>query len=72
MIPVLEWRLEGGVLSYRWQNVVHGFHMPLDVAIGAGPAFRLHPTERWQALQVGTSGSLEVDRGFYVEVREVE
>lgn len=72
MIPVLEWRLSGGVLSYRWQSVVHGFDMPVDVAVGGGPVFRLHPTARWQVLGIGGKGDLVVDRGFFVEAREVE
>ncbi len=72
-VPVLEWRLGDGVLSYRWQNVVHGFTMPVDVSLGSAPPMRLHPTERWQTTAVGGSAgtSLTVDRGFYVESRRV-
>ncbi len=72
MLPVLEWHLESGVLGYRWQNVVHGFAMPVRVSVGDGGAFWLHPTELWQVLDVGAAGALEVDRGFYVEAREIE
>ena len=72
MVPALEWRLSGGLLSYRWQHVVHGFSMPVDVSLGAGGAMRLQPTELWQVMETGATADLAVDPGFYVESRKVE
>jgi hypothetical protein len=73
MVPVLEWRLENGVLGYRWQNVVHGFAMPVRVSLEPGASRWIRPTERWQALEAGDGGAtFEVDPGFFVETREVE
>jgi aminopeptidase N len=71
MVPVLEWRLENGFLGYRWQNVVHGFAMPVRVSLEPGASRWIRPTERWQVLEA-VEGPFEVDPGYFVETREVE
>ena len=70
-IPELEYKVEGGVLSYRWANVVSGFDMPLRVNVpGLGDRV-LHPSEAWQALPVPSpdAADIEVDENFYVTAR---
>jgi len=71
-IPVLEYRLEDGTLSYRWINVVYGFAMPVRVTVEPDAYEWIHPTERWQTRRVTLASSREfhVDRNFYVEARE--
>lgn len=71
-VPLLEWRLDGNELSYRWTDVVEGFAMPVDVRTPAGATLRLRPTETWRTVSVapGTSG-IVVDPDFYVRAREV-
>ncbi|MGD8281443.1 MAG: M1 family metallopeptidase, partial [Gemmatimonadota bacterium] len=44
MIPTLEYRLEDGVLSFRWTEVVPGFAMPVRAALGRGVLEWIHPT----------------------------
>jgi aminopeptidase N len=63
-VPVLEYRASngGGALSYRWQNVVPGFAMPVR-ANGVW----LKPTTQWKSGLKGDS--LTVDRNFYVEAK---
>ncbi|MEJ2203490.1 MAG: M1 family metallopeptidase [Gemmatimonadota bacterium] len=72
-VPVLEYRLEAGTLSYRWTNVVYGFDMPVRVTVEPDRYGWIHPTEGWQTLAVGLASAEEfrVDRNFYVEAREV-
>jgi aminopeptidase N len=72
-IPVLEYRIEGDTLSYRWADVVPDFDMPVEVTV-AGDAMRIEPTEEWGVLKLGTAGpaALEVDPDYYVIAREVE
>jgi aminopeptidase N len=67
-IPVLEWRVNGTTLSYRWTDVVPGFDMPVRVAIG-GESRLLRPTEAWQTTTVPAGATLTVDRNFYVKTR---
>ncbi|HEY6826501.1 MAG TPA: M1 family metallopeptidase [Gemmatimonadaceae bacterium] len=62
MVPVLEYRAVNGALSYRWQNVVPGFAMPVR-ANGAW----LKPTTEWKSGLKGDS--LTVDKNFYVEAK---
>jgi aminopeptidase N len=69
MIPVLEWYAEDGVLGYRWQNVVHGFEMPVLVDVGGQDRW-LSPTTSWQLLDAVGEESVDVDPGFYIDVRE--
>jgi len=73
-IPLLEWSIENGLLSYRWQNVVHGFDMPIKVYLGTNEEIWLHPTEQWQVLksEAGDAAEFGVDPGFYVRTQRVE
>ena len=68
-VPVLEYRLAGGSLRYRWTNVVAGFAMPVEVTLG-GAAAVLTPTSAWQEMPTGAS-QLAVDPDYYVEARQV-
>ncbi len=63
-IPVLEYKNDNGMLSYRWNNVVHGFAMPVK-ANGTW----ITPTEEWKS---GLKGNvLDVPADFYIEVKKV-
>jgi aminopeptidase N len=73
-VPVLEYRLDGSSLTYRWADVVPGFAMPLDVVTGAQRSQRLTPTESWQTttLALERPDAFHVDEDFYVDSRLVE
>lgn len=64
-IPVLAYKLkekkEGYQISYRWENVVDDFDMPIRV-VEANNILKLTPTTRWQKVMV-EKGSPE---DFYV------
>jgi aminopeptidase N len=66
-IPVLEYRVNGTQLSYRWTDVVPGFAMPVRVSVGSDSRL-LRPTEAWQETTIPAGASLTVDRNFYVTV----
>ncbi len=66
-IPVFEYRIQGGRLSYHWANVVPGFDMPVRVNIRGLGTQVLHPAEAWQQLALTSQGAeLSVDENFYV------
>ncbi|HEX8726071.1 MAG TPA: M1 family metallopeptidase [Gemmatimonadaceae bacterium] len=73
MVPELEYRLQSGVLSYRWAHVVPGFDMPVRVTVAPGQYAFIHPTERWQTLKSALTAASEfhVDENFYVTARDV-
>lgn len=69
MVPVLAYSIDGGQLRYRWENVVSGFDMPVEVFIGDEHR-RLSPTEAWQSASVPSGvEAVEVDADYYVELR---
>jgi hypothetical protein len=76
-IPLLEYRVDDGKLSYRWANVVTGFDMPVDVAFPDAPAEfrRIRPTARWTSMPAASmrvADKLVVSADFYVESRKVD
>jgi aminopeptidase N len=69
-IPVLEYRVKGATVSYRWADVVPGFAMPVRATIGSESRL-LRPTEAWQSVTAPAGATLAVDRNFYVVAKSV-
>jgi aminopeptidase N len=72
-IPVLEYRIEGSRLGYRWSSVVPGFDMPVGVESSGGKYRVIHPTEQWQTakLKLAKPADFKVDPDYYVVAKEV-
>lgn len=74
-IPVLQYKVNGRELSYRWSNCVPGFAMPVKVAIGDSnyrfiyPVSNTFKTEKLKTTVNNTT--LKADRNFYVEVKKL-
>ncbi len=70
-IPVLEYKIKGKKLTYRWTNVVDGFDMPVKVNF-YGQQW-LQPTTEWKSFKTKDKGTatFSVDRNFYVKTQEV-
>ena len=68
-VPVLEVRVDGDTLWYRWADVVPGFDMPVAVTLSDAGYSTIHPTEAWQttAIDLGDPSSFRVDPDYYVE-----
>ena len=67
-IPVLEYKIENGMLSYRWSNCVKGFDLPLK--INCNGEQWLKPTEEWQHWKMPDGiHDFTVDRNFYVDIK---
>jgi len=67
-IPRFQYRIQGDKLTYRFKNVVEGFHIPLRVFIDDKEQW-IHPNEQWQELSTGSDiQSVLVDPNFYVRV----
>ena len=65
-IPIFSYNLKGGELSYRWENVVVGFEMPVKIYVD-GKELNLKPTERWQQVEVSQKNAkIRVDENYYV------
>lgn len=70
-IPVLEYRMKGNTVEYRWNHVVKGFNMPVKVQIGTQKAQFLNATTEWQTVKSKGAKVLSVDPNFYVESKEL-
>ena len=77
-IPVLEYKVDGGQLSFRWANAIPGFDMPVDVAFPDAPATfrRIRPTASWTSMPLPAASMTGADKlvvkpDYYVETRNV-
>ena len=71
MIPVLEYKISGENMSYRWANCVKGFDMPVKIA---GTAEWLKPGEEWKNVTLSAdirNNGLKIDRSFYITLKKV-
>ncbi|MGN6435592.1 MAG: M1 family metallopeptidase [Agriterribacter sp.] len=71
-IPVLEYKIKGNKLQYRWNNCVKGFDMPVKALYGG--EYWLHPTTQWKTLKLNQTADptiFSVDRNFYVQSKKL-
>jgi aminopeptidase N len=65
-IPVFEYSVKGNVLSFRWNNCVPGFSMPLKIYI-SGKEQVVKPTPFMNTLQLDVENAvIKVEPGYYV------
>ncbi len=71
-IPVLEYKIEGYKLSYRYDSCVAGFNMPLKIHFKTDQWIK--PTEKWQTMEMYPEGdtNFAIDKNFYIKARKVE
>jgi len=66
-IPLLEYKVENGQLSYRWSNVVDNFSIPVKVSVNSKEQW-IKPTKNWGEFKLDTKvTSFSVDQNFYVD-----
>ena len=66
MIPVLEYKIDGTNLEYRYTKVVDGFKMPIRFFIDKKAQW-LIPSAAWQTEKLeGDVTTLEIDPNFYI------
>jgi len=71
-IPVLEYKIDGYKLLYRYTNCVKGFNMPLKIKFKTEQWIK--PTEQWKTLDLYPEGdnSFSVDPNFYIKTKKAE
>lgn len=69
-VPVLEYKIEGDEIIYRWTNVVDKFDMPVKLE---NSNVWLFPTSEWKSkiLVPNLINNFKIDRNFYIEVLKV-
>jgi len=68
-IPVFEYKLNDGLLEYKWTNVVDGFKMPIELFVG-DEKIRLNPTQEIKSINI-KSEKIRLDKNYYVNINKV-
>ncbi|SHG89282.1 M1 family metallopeptidase [Pedobacter caeni] len=75
MVPVLEYKIGAGKLSYRWTACVKDFDMPLKVTLKNKGFETIHPGTHWKSEPVSkeiTRDNFQADPNFYVKTKNVQ
>jgi aminopeptidase N len=70
-IPVLEYKIAGNKLMYRWANVVAGFEMPVKMLSGSW----ITPSTSWKNMGITNKlkkDGLQIESNFYITVKKVK
>lgn len=72
-IPALEYRIDGGTLSYRWADAVPGFSLPIPVTLADSAWTTIRPTAEWQtaAIRLSKPDEFRADPNYYIVTRKV-
>jgi aminopeptidase N len=77
MIPVLQYKIEGNKISFRYDSAVAGFNLPLKISFGKEDKTEqwIKPTTTWQTLSLADwydKKTFIVNPNFYVKARKLE
>ena len=69
-IPVLEYKIEKNILSFRWSNCIDNFNMPVRLA---NSNEWLAPTTNWKQMKLAqdVKDTLMIDKNFYITVQKI-
>ncbi|WP_047245051.1 M1 family metallopeptidase [Maribacter thermophilus] len=69
-VPLLSYKVEGNTLTYRYENTVEEFEMPVRIFI-EGKAIWITPKKDWQNLsEKGDLNTLKIDPNFYIDTKK--
>ena len=69
-VPVFEYEITNGQLKYRWNNVIDGFDMPVEVIID-GENKVLNPTTEFKNIPIKNL-YINVDNNYYVYTKDLK
>ena len=72
-IPVLEYKINNGLLSYRWVSDVKEFDMPVRVTLKEGAYSLIKPTNNWKTIKLGSTinaDNFKNDPLFYISIKK--
>lgn len=64
-VPLLEYKVEDGKVSYRWTDCVKGFDLRLRLK---DKGLWIQPTTEWKSMNL-PAGGFEVDKNFYIRTK---
>ena len=69
-IPEFEYEISNGELKYRWNNVIEGFEMPIEVIIDGENKF-LHPNEEFKSTPINNL-YINIDNDYYITKKDLK
>ena len=69
-IPTLLYKYESNNLSFKWDNVVDDFTMPVEIILD-GKTQWIYPTKSWKKIEL-TQNKFKVDPNYYILSKEVK
>ncbi len=69
-VPILEYEITNGELNYRWNNVIDGFNMPIEVIID-GKNTVLYPTSEFKKTPIKNL-YINVDDDYYIFKKDLK
>ena len=69
-IPTLLYKYESNNLSFKWDNVVDDFTMPVEI-ISDGKTQWIYPTKSWKKIEL-TQNKFKIDPNYYILSKEVK
>ena len=69
-VPIFEYEITNGTLMYRWDNVIDGFDMPLEVIID-GENTLLYPTLEFKKIPIDNL-YINVDDDYYIFTKDLK
>ncbi|WP_276090809.1 M1 family metallopeptidase [Pedobacter sp. JY14-1] len=72
-LPVLEYDISKGRLSYRWRADVRNFDMPVKVSLKPGRYDWIYPSSTWKAVPLASGiskNNFKADPNFYIGLEE--
>lgn len=71
MVPVLEYKINGAKIKYRYTNIVANFNMPIRVFCGDKTQW-LKPSTTWKSEKLkGDISQFKIDRNFYIDSKKL-
>jgi aminopeptidase N len=70
-IPVLEYKISSGELSYRWTNCVPGFNLPVKIMLNNDRYSFIYPAENFKQTRIALK-ELKVDENFYIKTNQLK
>lgn len=69
-LPVLEYKIAGKLISYRWEADVQDFDMPLRIVLGNKYQW-IKPSNKWKSLKTKAPFKADLEN-FYIVVKELK
>ena len=69
-VPILEYEIIDGILSYRWNNVIDGYNMPIEAEIDGVNNF-LFPSKEFKTFKMKNS-YINVDDDYYIITKDLK